>query len=147
MAWATAFQQAEVVVQPVGAAQLELHPRRRQLRPPAVETIQHRIHRGQSQGDAGGHPLGWIQAPEPPQRMAEPLPIPVPQGQVNGTTGRRTQGRQQGLEPLRTVGSRRIQLRQQRQQLLFHSLESKGTVTGLESTGLAAADQPIPVQA
>ena len=37
-------QQAEVVVQAVGAAQLELHPRRRQLRPPAFETIQHGIH-------------------------------------------------------------------------------------------------------
>jgi len=35
------LEQAPVVVQPIGTAQLELHPRRRQLGPPAVQTIQH----------------------------------------------------------------------------------------------------------
>ena len=75
--------------------------------------------------------------------MAKPLPVPVPQGQVDGTTGRGAEGVQQGLEPLRMVGIQSLKLRQKRQQLLFHSLQGKGTVAGLKSTGLAAADQPI----
>ena len=78
--------------------------------------------------------------------MAKPLPMPVPQGQVDGTTGRRTQGLQQGLEPLRMIRIQSLQLRDQLQQLLFHSLKSKATMTGLKSPGLAAADQAIPFQ-
>ena len=78
--------------------------------------------------------------------MAEPLPMPVPNDQVDGTTGRGSQGCKQGLKPLRTVGIQSFQLRQKPQQLLFHSLKGKGSVAGLKSPGLAAADQAIPFQ-
>ena len=72
--------------------------------------------------------------------------MPIPERQIHSTTGRRTQGCQQGLEPLPTFGIESLQLRQQREQLLFHSLEGKSSVTGFESTGLAAADQPVVLE-
>ena len=60
------LQQVQIVIQPIRAAELELHPSRGKLRPPAFQTIQNLRHSCQAQGDAGGNTCPAVEPPEPP---------------------------------------------------------------------------------
>ena len=62
--------QGPVMLHPLGAAQLELDAACRQLLPPALQPLQHRRHRTQPQGDAGGHGTLAIQSPQTGHRQA-----------------------------------------------------------------------------
>ena len=136
-------KQQAVVIEPIGAAQLQLHPRGRQLLPPTLQPIQHSGDRPEPQGHAGGNRCVSIQAPEPPERLPQLLTPPVPQRQIHSASRRRAHPIEHRLK---TLGDHRIQafqVGQQSDEFLLHPSGGVGPVARVQTTGFAPTDAAI----
>ena len=138
--------QGPVVVQALRAAELELDAAGGQLAPPALQPLQHRRLAAQAQGDAGGDDGAAIEAPEPPQRLTQPLPPPVVQGQIDGAAGRRRERLQQRVEGLERLRDGALEGRQDGLQFGGQVVSAVGPVTGVEAAGLAAAGDAVVLE-
>ena len=137
------LHQGAVVVGTGGAAQLELDAAGRQLLPPALEPRQHRRRLPQPQGDAGGDTGPRIQAPEPVQRLPQPLAPPVVQGQVQAAAGRRAQAGQQRFEGLQGLGRQALELGHEGRQLGGNGVGLVGAQARVKASGFAPSDQAV----
>ena len=82
-----------------------------QQRPPAIKTLQHRLHRPEAKGHACGHSSAAAESEQTPDRQTEPLTAPIEQSQINGTPCRGRKRRELVIDPLRLHRIQRIQLR------------------------------------
>ena len=73
----------------LGTAQLQLDAGGRQLGPPTLQPLQHRLHGPQAQGHAGGNAQLRIKTPQPMEWNSESFTPPVVQGQIEAAAGRR----------------------------------------------------------
>ena len=135
------------MIQAIGAAQLEFHPGRRELSPPARQALQYSGYSSQTEGDAGGHRPLTVQPPEAPERLAEALRPPIPKRQIHGTACWWAETRQQRIELLRSRRVQSLQPGEHGQQVPLHLDQGESAMPRFKPPGFTATDAAVPGQA
>ena len=135
------------MVQALWAAEFELDPGGRELLPPAIQSLQHRRHCAQSEGDASGNLPLTIESPQTPQRLPKVLAPPIPASQINSTAGGRTERLKQRIHPLRQQRIKPVEPWKNIPELLFNRFGPITAVTGLKTPRLATTAKAITLDA